>query len=308
MIGIATALLMAGNEATFNLSDHFELRPRLNQNVAGPDVPVATTGLDLLMTPRLYYEIASPKGEVWAKVLPGVGAGAHRWVYSLTYTPSFMLEDSLNPDRTALVFNAATAAGEWRSHRSHFVLKQEGAYGTQSTAYIGLTTPGAGQPSQQPTLVPTLSTLTSALSRSTAVAEYRFSPLVIGSVLAEYLLSGGATQASQAIIPLQYGPRAEVSFNVAQSRRSYWITTVDGQRIDVVSALCPYLVQEGQPIPSCAPQSEYALAKETWRYYVSRHSFMELGGGASGARRQSATTARSWGASSNRRAPTSPIR
>jgi hypothetical protein len=281
MIGVVVALLLAGNEATLDVSDHTEARVRVGENLPGVGLPAGSTALDLVTTPRLYYELASPSTPTWRQVLPGIGSSSHRWKYTLSYTPIFMVEDVANADRSVFASNSGVAAADWRGRSAHLLVRQEASYGSESTAYIGLTAPVAGAPPQQPALVPTTTTILAALSRSTAIAEYRLAQHWMGGVLGEYLVTGGVDAASQVTVPLQYGPRAELSATYAASRRGYWITTASGQIVEVEYGPCTYLVAINVPPPNCAPQSDIALAKEAWRYYVSRSSYTELGAGAS---------------------------
>src|ERR1019366_9965200 len=152
MIGGVIALLFAGNEATLDVSDHTEARLRVTQNIPNLAAPQPSPALDILTTPRLYYELSSPRTETWRNLPPGFGTSAHRWTYSVTYTPSFLEQDATNPDRTVLVIHSGAVVADWRGRRAHLHVKEEGSYGSQSTSYLGLTAPTAGAPPQQPAL------------------------------------------------------------------------------------------------------------------------------------------------------------
>jgi hypothetical protein len=290
MIGAAAAVLLAAPEVVVDISDHTEGRARLTQMTPYfPEPSIYAT--DFLTTPRFYFEVASPTTVTWRGTLPNlVSATPHRWRYTLTLLPSFYGQDVFNYDRGIFVNAAGTLSADWRNHRTHVGMKQEGSFGSQSTAYLGLSAPvagaGAGAPSAvTPQFIPQIQTYLNETSRTTAQVEYRFSPLLLGSVLAYYQVSGGVRPQDQTIIPLQYGPHVEVAANYTITPRDFVITTVAFTQTNVNDGPClgdlTSSAELTETLPTCAPTSDVSLAQEEWRHRLTAYSYFDLGAGLS---------------------------
>jgi hypothetical protein len=286
MIGAAAAVLLAANEVVVDISDHAEGRVRITQMTPYFPEP-SILAIDLLDTPRLYFEIASASTVTWRGPLPNlVSASPHRWRYTLTLLPSFYGQDVFNYDRGIFLNAGGTLTADWRNHRTHVGMKQEGSFGTQSTAYLGLTAGAAGSPTPvTPQFVPQIQTFLDETSKTTGQVEYRFSSRLLGSILAYYQVSGGVRPVDQATIPLQYGPHGEIAVNYTVTPRDFVITTVAFTQTNVSDSPCLGFItsasQLGTTLPTCAPTSDVSLAQEEWRHRLTSDSYFDLGAGVS---------------------------
>jgi hypothetical protein len=101
-----------------------------------------------------------------------------------------------------------------------------------------------------------------------------------GTSLLEYVVQGGADASSQAVLPLVYGPRAEVTAKWAATRVDAMETKVTGAHSDASAGPCfPDLLT---PLPAgsiCQPSGDILQATETWRRRLSRQTEAWLGAG-----------------------------
>jgi hypothetical protein len=135
------------------------------------------------------------------------------------------------------------------SRRLELRVEEEGAYGTQSSAYLQLTPPAssgvgsslAAAPRVEPLAVPV--SLRSVSSRSTAGLRWLPARRWTLGLAGSYLVSGGADDASRALLPLQSGPRVEAALGWSASRLDTVTTLGSAQRVHVSTGSDTVLVE-----------------------------------------------------------------
>jgi hypothetical protein len=261
----ATAALAADVVATLDLADHTEVRARSTINVGAPPAGAqpanAPPGIDLLTQPEV-----------------NLRATSRRWRLTLSYSASIVAPD-IKTGFTPQVVQIGAASASWHDRRWSLLLSEDGSYGVQNSAFL-LPTQATlpGQPPVQ-TAAPPPTNILFASSHTMGTVVDRVDRRTTLTLTAEYTRSGGLDSASQAVLPLHYGPGASATVDYLASRIDHLVTAATAQRFDFTQATCP--APAGQTTTQlCQIGGELAQVEETWRHAFSRTATAAIGVGA----------------------------
>ncbi len=128
-------------------------------------------------------------------------------------------------------------------------------------------------PGSPPTLqtLPQPTTITLLSSRSALSLDERIGRHTSFYVDGAYLRSGGLGTESLAVLPEQYGGRADAYVVHDFSPRDASVTTAFAFTTDFTHAPCAgVIVPVGEVTPICAPQARVAYLTEGWRHLIER--------------------------------------
>ena len=253
---LAIALLLAQQAVTLTAGDRMELRARKTFG--------APMGFDAVTAPSLGLRVTS-----------------RRWDGGVSYAPLLVLRD-LEQGTTPEVLHAGTIVTAWRARSARVALSETGMYGDQNGTYLvspPLSSDGRPQPLQ---LLGPPRTIHFASSVTTLTTELRFSRRWSMTASIVYGLSGGLTADARTVIPLQRGPRADVSVSYTPTQLDTFTTHASVSKADFTAGPCP----GGAVVPNtaagtCSPQIEIGTVSEAWRRSLSRTSEITFGAGAS---------------------------
>jgi hypothetical protein len=262
-------VVLADYAATLDVSDRSEARLRSTQQLsAAPGATVAQSvvlGLDLMTTPRVVLHLSD-----------------RVWDWTLSYTPSVLAPD-LELGLQPLVYQNASATVAWHDRLARVMVGQDAGYGQQNSGYLVPPQASPGQPTTPTVLQPTAApvTLNYGSAHTYVLGSLRLGRRSIVSAGVDYLLSGGIDDASRAVTPLSYGPRASATFSYTLSRVDTLLTTGSFQHTDFTATTCVLPAGETPP-PSgmCTPRVSLGLAEETFSHRWSRVVSMTVGAGA----------------------------
>jgi len=180
---------------------------------------------------------------------------------SFSYVPRFTLWDlNVSPQPTLMQEGAARL--EWSDRRVRWWLDETGSYGNlDMTAMSQMPTSSTETPQFQP--VPVGGLLAYGASNATFGVQASWERAALDWRLG-YQLAGGADAASQALLPLQYGPFADVRLEARATRRTRFVTELAAEHTTF----------------SSGPDVAIGTATEGWRFSWSRSVETELALGA----------------------------
>jgi hypothetical protein len=277
---LPSVVLLADYAGTLEVSNRTEFRVRLTEVPSGTAFVIATPGsstpaaaatvpnpgLDLVDIPELHLDLKQHSAE-----------------YKLDYS-AFTIEPDMELGATVpQVLQSAALGAAWHDERLRLGAIEYGQFGVQNSAYLALastttTMPPPAQQSVQPLANP--ETVDYGASRSDLNLRYQFSRRSFTEILLEYGIQGGLGAASQTILPVVQGPRAEALIGYKASR----VDTVETHLIGATSSstpidCSPYLIN---PLPNnelCQPNAYSAQLTEMWRRQLTRHSEVWIGAG-----------------------------
>jgi hypothetical protein len=263
----ATAALAADYAGTIDLIDRTEFRVRTTEEVAVPTPLVANTnanvGYDLFTQPILRVRLYE-----------------RTWELEASYAPSFTFAD-LEFGFTPTILHSGDLRAAWRDRFVTLGVIQAISYGQTNGAYV---VPNATQqpaPGQPPLVTAALTptTIDYIASRSGGSVGVRVGRRDVILASAEYDINGGTNAASRAVAPEQSGPRANVAYEYAISRRDQVLTNALFQGTDFIGLQC--LPPDGNPNAffSCAPQSRIFEVGEALHHLITRRAYVSVGAG-----------------------------
>jgi hypothetical protein len=276
------AVLFADYAGTVVVTNRIELRGRETETPAVAGAPLGITattlpnpGVDLVDVPTAHMEL---KG--------------HEWNTTLDYSAFAIIPDLETGRPIPEVLQMATVGEAWHDRTVRLALFEYAQYGEENSAFLfspangssnPLTPPGAPAPATGSPAVQALANPVSVLygySRTDLTSEIALSRRWAETSLLEYSVQGGADAASRAVLPLVYGPRADVAFKWSATRIDAIETRLLGLHSDSSSGPCsPFLLT---PLPAtsvCEPTGDIVQWTETWRRRLSRQSDAWLGAG-----------------------------
>ncbi|GAC1351783.1 MAG: hypothetical protein NVS3B20_06470 [Polyangiales bacterium] len=217
MIALLLSVLMSTPvRGSLSVSDRSEVRVRQTD-------PVEGRVLDVETAPRADLHLDTRLTE-----------------FTLAYSPRFTVRH-VNLEQRPEVLQTAFVRETFRERHAQFSVYEDATFGNQNFGYLlqpGATTTFAPQPGQATPGVETLPASTTILYESLRTGfSARVTPARrwVYLSLFEYVVSGGADEASRKTLPLQYGPRGEQSIEYAASRRDQLISTWSASRVIVSS-------------------------------------------------------------------------
>lgn len=281
------AVLIADYAGTLEVLDRTEARVRttkaLSPAAGQTQAPDVTAGLDLFTQPQLRARLRD-----------------RHWDFVLGYMPSVSvldLENGVQLDNLQLL-NVGTASIGWHDCGLRIAVSEEASYGTFNSAYIAQSAPstqpvasGASAPAPaaatatSPILV-TPQTITFASTRTLGTIAVRADARTAFVVDGGYFWSGGIGQPSRAVVPQQYGPRADASLSYAFGRADEAVTTAYAQVTQLTDTLCvsPEGTVDTTTAQTCSPQVQIGQITEGVRHGISPSTSLQVDGGAAFAR------------------------
>ena len=189
--------------------------------------------------------------------------------------PRFTAFSFADSARDAFVASNGAFVLGWRERRWGMFLSQDGGYGFENFATLRFapvdplpgTPPGTPPIPTTPSTLPGTDTLTTVNSRSALSAYQNPRNRWLVSEAAAFDVAGGSTKASQAFLPLIYGPRA----NVAADYRFAPIDHIG------------FVVDGSYQIFSTGSEIGVGTAELRYRHDLPRHSSLTFGAGPSAA-------------------------
>ncbi|MDP9035922.1 MAG: hypothetical protein M3O50_14065 [Myxococcota bacterium] len=284
------AVLIADYAGTLEVLDRSEARARATKQLSSTQD--LTGGLDLFTQPLVRANVRD-----------------RHWEYVVSYMPSLTvldLESGYNSQNVQLL-NVGTASIGWRDRGVRVVVSEEATYGTynsvaqppqsaQSGQAAGQATgQGAGTATVPATVTPTSpilltpQTITFLSTRTLLAIASQIDTRTLFAVDGGYVWSGGLGAASRAVVPQQYGPRADVSFAYALTRSDQFVSNAYAQVTQFTDALCGTAVATLMPAAAvgsalCSPQDQIAQITVGVRHGVSASTSFEIDAGAAAAR------------------------
>lgn len=261
---VGAILLVAQTQATLVLADRTELRARDTSAETGPP------HLDAVTTPSLRLR--------WAE------RGRDLLV---TYNPTLTAADlgvSLSPE---LLHAASVDAGIRLSRRARISVNEALTYGDRNFSYlVAPPAPAPGDTTPAPTPIPTPPPQLVASSRTLRFGSTR-TALSVQVVPARrwsftssvsYLLSGGLDAESRETVPVQRGPRADVSAGYQITRRDGVGAALSATSLSSTGTRCTIGTDTGA---TCRPEVQIAEGSLSYRHALSRQTSFTMTGGAS---------------------------
>jgi hypothetical protein len=294
MIG---AILFAAATATIDLSDRTDVRLRWSQGQA--------PALDIGNAPLLDLVIRD-----------------HRWTGVVVYSPSIFVQNVAPPPADPVFLNNLSLVSSWQEHNVHIAISEDGTFGEESTAYLGLqgvqngtggigtgTTTGTGTETgtgtgtgtgmmqagtgtnnNQLNLLPqNARTILFASSRSTLLTNLQFGKYWLLSLDVGYYIYGGLDDSARQVLPLQRGPFADASVAYTVDVRDRVTANASVSRVEFEQGPCLALELANPTtpmgtLPNCAPDDMIAVATAGWSHSLSRLSTASISIGASAVR------------------------
>jgi hypothetical protein len=289
-------ILFADHAGTLDVALTSEVRGRVTQVTAdavpgGAAQPSAgpTVALDLYEQILLHGHLA-----------------LRQWDFDLDYRPSILQPDielgsfCLQPSQDGTPcsqpqpFQLGSASIGWHDREVRLTASEDAAHGLYNPTSLAPTAvpatqgaPGAppvaggGPTTAQP--LATQQTLvyfatTTALTL-TVVADRRASY----SLRASYIARGGLDDVSRAVLPVQYGPRADATFAYAVTRRDQAVTLAYGQGIQFSPSPC--YDDLGNPTAlTCRPDVQIVSVSEELHHLLERSTSLIVGAGVAEGR------------------------
>jgi hypothetical protein len=272
---LPAAVLVADYRGTLDLLDRTEMRLRTTQELAAPAGIVTNAqtdvGYDIFTQPTIRANVTD-----------------RRWTFGASYAPSFTFPE-LETGFTPVILNTGDAHVAWLDRVVTASFTQTASYGQLNGAYLAPVAAQVPVPGQPPvvTAVPAPVTIKYVASRTTGSLGIRLDPRNQVTASAEYDVTGGTDTPSRLVVPEQYGPRANVTYEYLFSQRDALLTTALYQNTAFNGLQC--LPANGNPnaLFACSPENHIFEAGEAMRHRITREAAIALGAGvASSVSRQ----------------------
>ncbi len=275
---LPAAVVAADTMGTLDLLDRTEFRLRTTQEVdAPPGLPADTAtvvGYDLFTQPTINARLFD-----------------RRWDFRLSYAPSFTLPD-LELGFTPMILQLGVASVGWHDRFVTVGFTQSTSYGELNGAYIAPTAAQEPIPGQPPviTAAPAPTTIDFLDTRTAGALGLRLDRRDRITASAEYYVTGGTNAASRLVVPEEYGPRANATYEYLASRRDQLLTTALFQGADFLGLQCLPADGNAAALFPCSPQSRILQGGEALRHRITRTATVSAGAGmaASWSRLQTA--------------------
>ncbi len=199
-MSLVAAFLLAA-AGTLQLADRTEVRLRRGDDVRAPVMELEAAPSAILRFEKRDYRL------------------------SLAYAPRFTLRQTdLRAAFDAL--HTGSLAATWRGRRAEVSALGDVTYGTASFTSVALQMPSAeaSAPLQR---FPEGGAIAYTSARAGVAVTYQATRRLVLRGTGEGLASGGADDASRALIPLQIGPHVALGADVAATRRDHVATSLD---------------------------------------------------------------------------------
>jgi hypothetical protein len=268
---IAAAVLLAQYAGTLDVLDTVRIGARVTQ--PAPIVAINSSGAST--QPTQGRDVVS--ADVSMAITARLQLRDRRWDYVLTYSPTFTaaaVELGFNPQ----TFHNGVATVAWHDRFLRVTLSEVGSYGQYNSAFLYAQPTAPGQTVVlQSAPVPT--TIDFGASNTLASVAFRFERHATLTIAAGYSFAGGLNAVGQAVLPEQYGPRADVSLTYGLSRRDSLVTLVGSYDLTTWGA-CPgqALASSQQPtaIQYCRERASSLDLRETFRHQLSATASLSL--------------------------------
>jgi hypothetical protein len=288
MIG---ALVFAAATATLDLSDRSDARIRAGSG--------QSAALDLANTPVANLRVQD-----------------RQWTGDLVYAPSILVQNVLPPPPPAaqpVFINSVTLTSTWLLRHARISVGEDGTFGWESTAYLGLqgnqaiagsATTGTGMTTGTgATMTGTGGQGLQLLPKTTDQTPIPFassrSILLVGlepgkrwrlALDVGYFVYGALDARGRALLPFQRGPLADASLAYDFNAIDHFIANLNAQRLQFDEGPCLALALDNAalppntPLPQCAPDEFIAVGTAGWSHALNRLSSASISVGASGIR------------------------
>jgi hypothetical protein len=280
----ATAVL-AADYRTLDLAETTGVVGRTSLQSGAPGaLPSTTRGVDALIEPKAHFAM-----------------GDRRWLFELRdqiviTVPDLELGIGCAGCVPVQTLDFADVSLSWHDRRVRLAVDETasgGLYNSGNLTQAPVITNNASGPPPPSTptpvqVLPAPSTITLGSSRTAATMDVRLDRRALASVTASYLVFGGLTTESQAILPLQRTARADAFLDYAVSRRDRLSTLGYAQDTQFGRGPCFAIAGANAAVstnaPQCAPHDVLVQVDESWIHALDRGTSTTLSAGITGAR------------------------